>query len=504
MLSSGIVLAEDKVLNFGWHQRPENFNLFNLIQGVQTMAARWTFSGLVTYNSEFEVMPDLAESWDVSEDGKVWTFNLRENVDWQDGQKFDAEDVMFTLRYIFDVKGKSAEALKELVVGASEYADGSANEVSGIKKIDEYTVQFTTKFSTRRFLQSLSGLYIVPEHVVKDIDPANWPKSKFVTERPYPGTGPYYIEDYKPGQYILFDKNEDYFRGQPNIAKIKLEIIKEEGVALISLIKGNLDIASISRDDIERVKEEENLKFMETLDAVVDQVGVSQKAFPDKRFRQAVAYALDIDAIHSELMEGLGRRQVHQWFNEKYASKNLNRYEYNPEKARELLEDMNWDFSREVEYMTWSPESTITAVIQQQLKEVGLDVKVLPVDGPTFIEKFYKTREWNLCWLPSGMTAMPYDHLKGFYQSENYYPGGYNAGYSNEELDRLIEEAAYETDEEKLTEIYRRASEILNEQVFAVPIVMEAGLWGLNNNLKLSGTFNYQTWNDIQDWTLSE
>ncbi|HKL12887.1 MAG TPA: ABC transporter substrate-binding protein, partial [Halanaerobiales bacterium] len=206
MLSSGIVLAEDKVLNFGWHQRPENFNLFNLIQGVQTMAARWTFSGLVTYNSEFEVMPDLAESWDVSEDGKVWTFNLRENVDWQDGQKFDAEDVMFTLRYIFDVKGKSAEALKELVVGASEYADGSANEVSGIKKIDEYTVQFTTKFSTRRFLQSLSGLYIVPEHVVKDIDPANWPKSKFVTERPYPGTGPYYIEDYKPGQYILFDK----------------------------------------------------------------------------------------------------------------------------------------------------------------------------------------------------------------------------------------------------------------------------------------------------------
>jgi len=502
ILSSGIILAEDDVLNFGWHQRPENFNVFNLIQGVQNMTARWTFSGLVAFNSEFEVISDLAESWEVDENGTVWTFHLRENVDWQDGQKFDVDDVIFTINYVFEVKGKSAESLKELVVGAAEYAEGKEEDISGIKVLDDYTIQFTTKYPTRRFLQSLTELYIVPEHVVSDIDPEIWDKSKFVTEKPYPGTGPYYVDEYRPGQYILFAKNEDYFKGEPKIDKIKLEIIKEEGVALIGLIKGNLDIASLSRDDIAKVKEEDHLKFLETLDAVIDQVGISQKAFPDKRFRQAVAYALDIDAIYSELMEELGRRQVHPWFNEKYASDNLNRYEYNPEKAEDLLDEMNWDYSREVEYMTWSPESTITAVIQQQLKEVGLDVKVLPIDGPTFIEKFYKTREWQLCWLPAGNTARPYYHLNGFYKTGNYYPGGYNAGYSNEELDELIEEAAYETDETKLTEIYKEASEILNEQVFAVPIVMEAGMWGLNKDLKISDTFNYQTWNDIQDWTL--
>ncbi len=493
---------KDTVLNFTYGQRPNNFDVFNQVQGVQDMTFRWVMGTLVKLNPKFEVIPDLAEDWNVSDDGSVWIFNLRQDATWQDGEDFDADDVIFTFEYGLKVGAGSLSNLVENIEGAVEFKEGNADSISGLEKIDADTVQITIKNPSAQFLRDISGVVLVPEHVVSEIPPENWSTSDMVTKKLYPGIGPYIFSEYKPDQYILFDKNEDYWRGEPKIPQIKFEIIKESGVALVGLLKGNLDFTPLDVDQMSRVEQEEGLETFTSLNAVVSALHVSPKAFPEKKFRQAVAYALDIDTIFENIQKGMGRRQSHPWYNEKFAPGGLNDYDYNPEMAKQLLSDIGWDSSEKVEFMVFGedPEGPFIPVIQQQLKAVGINVEVLPVDGPAFIDKYYKNQEWELAYVGTGMVAFPVRYLRSFYLTGNRFPGGYNPGFSDPELDEIIKELLDEVDPDRITELVQNATRIMNDNCFRVYFWMSSGIYGKKAGLKINEGYNYQNWNDIQNW----
>ena len=158
-------------LNIAWPQRPSNFDTYNIIQGIQ-MRLFWEYTFRCLFKIEKgQVSPDLAAGWRASEDGKTITVNLRDDIVWQDGVKFTAQDVKFTFEFMFDPQAKGTERNRgnfEAVVGAAEKLKGTAKEISGITVKDPYTVVFRLNQAVGLFISYLAQLPMLPEHVVKN------------------------------------------------------------------------------------------------------------------------------------------------------------------------------------------------------------------------------------------------------------------------------------------------------------------------------------------------
>ena len=167
------------------------------------------FDYLVIPDENLNYVGDLAESWDISDDGTVYTFHLQEGVKWHDGEDFNADDVVFTLTALASPEytgGNEGRVMS--IVGASEYQAGTADSVEGIKKIDDYTVEITLASPNAAFL---SNMYVamLPEHILGEESPADWGNDDF--NRAPIGTGKYKFVEWEAGQYISLERNDEYF-----------------------------------------------------------------------------------------------------------------------------------------------------------------------------------------------------------------------------------------------------------------------------------------------------
>ena len=201
------------------------------------------FNNLVKLDDDLNtVIPDLAESWEASEDLTVFTFRLRKDVTWHDGLPFTARDVIFsftrqvveTYRYVKYV---------DTVKGARDYEEGKASRVEGLELLDDYTVRITLDSPDAIFLLSLSepNCVIVPEHLLKDTPPDDIESAAFSTTSPV-GTGPYKFVRYLTDQFVELEANPNYFKGAPRIQKIFMKRLRSE-VTVAQLESGEVDLA---------------------------------------------------------------------------------------------------------------------------------------------------------------------------------------------------------------------------------------------------------------------
>ena len=466
------------------------------------------FNNLVKLGDDLKtVIPDLAESWEVSEDLTVFTFRVRKGVTWHDGRPFTARDVIFSFSRQVVEPYRYVKFLKT-VKGALDYETGKASRVEGLELLDDYTVRITLDSPDAIFLLSLSepNCVIVPEHLLKDTRPDDVESAPFSTTSPI-GTGPYTFVRYLTDQFVELEANPNYFKGAPRIQKIFMKRLRPE-VTVAQLESGEVDLAlRLNLLEFERLSQVADLDLTvrpglsnTSLDFPVEQPRVA-----DKRLRQAIYYAVDRERIAKAIFSD--RAQVLYGAPpamDGYDS--LNRYPFDPDKARRLLEEAGFDFDapfRVIYDQTYPAASQYFPIIEQQLREIGMNVTLEAMDSTAFLARMMGARDtFEMFGLNGGVQGLG-PHLTG-----NYFDcerKAFLTGYSNCDFDALFVEARGIADPEQRQRVYERAAQVFNEDLPQLPLWTPHELHAATK--RLGGGFAVQrdpkrTFTNAETWTL--
>jgi peptide/nickel transport system substrate-binding protein len=282
------------------------------------------FSGLTAHDAEDQVVPGLAERWEYDEETFTYTFHIRDGVKWHDGEPFTAEDVKFTIEAIMDPENGAENA--------PNYED-----VQEITVPDEKTVCFRLAEPNVAFLEYMT-MAILPKHLLEGED---MQQSDFF--RAPVGTGPYKLESWDVGQAIVMVKNEDYYLGAPHIDKVIFKIVADDNAQAVQLESGELDIALLDPKNAANFEGKDDFTCYDMTTA--DYRGILFNFWNDywtenRDIIPAVCYALDRQAIIDSVLLGQGMPAYSPLQRNIYNNENVEHYDYNPEKAKEVLDTL--------------------------------------------------------------------------------------------------------------------------------------------------------------------
>lgn len=443
------------------------------------------FSGLVTLNEELEVVPDIAESWEVSKDGTVYTFHLREDAKFHNGKPVTAQDFKYSIERACDPATGSVVADTYLgdIVGAKEKLRGQADQVSGVKVIDDHTLEITIDAPKVYFLSKLT----YPTAFV--VDQENVEKGgRTWTDRPN-GTGPFRLKEYRLGERIILARNDLYY-GEPRPALEEVNFFLAGGSAMIMYENGELDATPVGFADIERVLDPTNPLHQElhvvapTLSVFYIGFNVNQPPFDDVKVRQAFNYAIDKDKIIEVVMKKMGIKADSilppgmPGYNE-----DVKGYPYDPEKAQELIAESKYEDVTDFPDITLSVTGgggaaarSVTAIVEMYKENLGVDISIEQMEWATYLDDL-KAHRFQMFGITAGWIADypdPHDFLDILFHSESR---DNNTEYSNPEVDRLLEKARIEQDQEKRFQIYQQVEQMILDDAPWVPIFYNVEYW---------------------------
>lgn len=395
-------------------EKPDRNNTFVLVTRVRDKinplldmdldrAPLWLFNGLVTYTSDLQVKGDLAESWDISPDGKSYTFHLRRNVKWHDGQPFTADDVVFTVNTALDEKNKSYMRTYFLVNGKPVQ----------VKKVDDYTVEFTLPEPSATFLFNVwkQNTVIVPKHLLegKDLQTADF------NQHPI-GTGPYMFVSYTPKQQLLMRANPNYHFGKPKIPFWMFKEIGDQNAALAALARDDVTMVGVGTKSVrETAAAMPGVKVYGYDSGWVYGLSMNVKRFPldDRRVRQAVAYAIDREGMVKSIV---GQDTPVAWSligpTQSWAYKqDIKKYPQDVEKAKQLLVEAGFKPGKDGILSKDGKQAKFTILIQagatdadpmsfalaiqQALKNVGIAVEIQQLDRGTLQPRLFNDKDFD-------------------------------------------------------------------------------------------------------------
>ncbi len=428
------------------------------------------FDGLITNNEKGEVTPNLAESYEVSEDGKTYTFKLNKGIKFSDGTELKAKDVAFTYTSICDptYDGPRMDAVRNLV-GYEEYNKGDADSVKGIKVIDDYTIEFTNKEPDAAGIWNF-GYGIMPENYY-GFKKGNFQAVKDKLLKPV-GSGPYKFVHFKPGQEVKFEKNPDYWKGEPKIPYIVMKVTNAQTL-LQELMAGTVDIDRVGAkpENIEPLKQAGFLNLDLYMQNGYGYIGMNYGSdkLKDKKVRQALVYGLNRQGFMDSYYQGYGQVYNSHILPTSWAyNPDVPKYEYNPEKAKQLLDEAGWKDTNgngirdkdgvelNLQWLTYTDSKYVDSlipIVQQSWKDIGVNVTPELMEFGTMIDKVDK-REYDISNAAWTLNIDP-DPSELFSISQDV-PGGFNnVGWRNEEADKLIKEGKTTLDQEKRKKIYQ-------------------------------------------------
>ena len=438
----------------------------------------YLFSHLVDRDTDaVTINPDLATSWEISADGLTYTFHLRDNVRFHDGEPLTAEDIKFTLEMFFHPDTGASHGRTsglDMLVGAAEFEAGDADEISGIKVLDDFTVELNLVAPRSSVLSNMAAFNIWPKHLLEGIPFADLGETEYAVRNPV-GSGPFTMGEFEPDQFYILNANEDYYAGRPYLDRVIFRIGLGGATAFAALENGEIQMAGrVTAVEYERYKDDPNIVLLggQLGGGMTVWANHNRPRWQDARVRQALLYALDREAMaeayYGDLAEVLHIRLT----NPEFVSPNITKYEYNPDKARALLEEAGWDTEQEVSFVTYYQDDQnkrIHAAMQQYWNDVGIKVDLVYLDGPSWVARVYDNDEFDMSYGCCGWFNP--DQLRLSLGCDRSWPGGRNVGhYCNEEFDQLTESAMSEPDPEKRKEMLYRATEILTAEAGEIPV----------------------------------
>lgn len=424
------------------------------------------FGHLVTYNIEYsEILPDLAESWSVSDDSLTWTFNLREGVTWHDGTPFTAEDVVFSLEICVNPATTCWQAGPlSVLAGAQEYIDGTADSISGLVAVDDLTLTITTDGPTAPLLDILAETWILQKASLGEVPVDQVDNSDYWSTQSI-GTGPFKFSQYVEGQYIETVRFDDYWRGAPKLDKLIRREFKDPATALLAFDAGEIDHTYLTADEIARETENANAVIHPGPSGVDNAITLNpakNPLFGEPLFRQALLYAIDRASIIESIYGGAAEAVPCLYGNPKYYPDDIEQYDYNPDKARELLAEVGAELPMSIVMDTYYNDqlsADVMAVMQQNLADVGINIELMPLDGASWTSRYYDAKESEMSFLGGANGADPNRAYQYFYSTS---PGN-SYQYVNTDLDELLDAGRNEMDPDARTVIYQEACRVLGQ-----------------------------------------
>lgn len=420
------------------------------------------YNGLVRFDVDGNLVPDLAERWEVSPDGKVYTFYLRKNVKYHNGDHFKAQDVVYNFKRLLSSPKASYTWLLEKVVGAKEFMKDTTKGLPGIEVLDDYTLRITL---TQPHAPFLSGL-CMPQAYIASPRACEELKDKF-GQNPV-GTGPFKLKKWEPDKLVVFEANLDYFEGRPYLDEIEYRIIKEEMTAWAEFEVGRLDATGIPQAEFQRVINDPKYKPYIISRPGLTSYGIrimcNRPPLNNKKLRQALNYAVDRKKILETLLNNRGIIATGPVPVGIPGYKSLAKgYEYNPEKAKQLLREAGYPngFTFEI----WQGESKeilhITEAFQSYYKAVGINAKLVQNEWSVLRQAIRKgdIDSWYMGWAADYLDAE--DFLYPLFHSRNIPDGGNAFRYSNPQVDKILDEAHRSLDKNKQIALLQEAEKII-------------------------------------------
>jgi oligopeptide transport system substrate-binding protein len=433
------------------------------------------FGGLVTIDKDLKIVPDIAASWEISPDGKVYTFHLRDNVVFQYSNRLvTAADFKYSLERTAnpDTASIVAEAYLGDIVGAKDMTRGRADSIQGIEVVDDFTLRITIDEPKPYFLAKLTypTAFVVDKDQIES-NPRNWMK------KPH-GTGPYMVKSWTPGESIVLEANDRYHLGAPAIKTV--EFLLSGGSELTMYENNELDVSGVGVNDIERVTDPSDPLNKDYVTADVLSVSylgfnTQKPPFDDPKVRQAFGYALDREKIvevvlknmvpvaHSIMPPGL------PGYNPNAATLG-----YDPEKAKQLLAASKYGGPQGL------PDVTITqvgggattqpdteAMIEMWKDNLGVDVQIQQTEEATFWQDLDKGQYqmFAVGWVLD--YPDPEDVLDILFYSTSRQN---SSRYSNPEVDQLLLQARTEQDVNKRLALYQQAEQVILNDAPWIPL----------------------------------
>jgi peptide/nickel transport system substrate-binding protein len=435
---------------------------------TQKVTAKVT-EGLLAYDDNLNPVPQLATSWSVSDDGLRYTFKLRAGVKWHDGVDFTSADVAQSIKLLQQYHPRGRGTFKNVVTVETPDA---LTAVIVLSKPAPYLL--------KAFAASESP--IVPKHIYGDGDPATNP----ATSAPI-GTGPFVFKEWVRGNYILYERNPNYWdKPKPYVDKLIVKFIPDAAARTAAFETGEVDIGGetpVPLSEIERLKGLPQLSF-ETRgynygpSVTRIEFNLSNPYLKDVRVRRAIAHAIDRNVILNTVYYGYGTISptpisplLSQYFDPDTPS-----YEYDPQKAEQLLDEAGFKrgadgirFHLDHDFLPYGDTYKRTAdYIAQALRKVGIDVTIRSQDFATYIKRVYTDRQFDFTNNSMSNLFDPTLGVQRLYWSRNFKPGvpfSNGSGWNNPAADAALEAAAVELDEAKRKEEFRTFQRLVAEDV---------------------------------------
>jgi ABC-type dipeptide transport system, periplasmic component len=421
-----------------------------------------------------------AEEPIISDDGLTYTVKLKNYAKWSDGTPITADDIIFTVETIMNED-----------TGSPLIA--SFDKIEKITKIDDYTVEFKLSDVYAPFIYSLT-FEPAPAHVLKGVpvkELQGHPYGKDV--KTTVTSGPWVWKEWTQGQQLVFERNPNYWgEVKPKIQTVVYKIYADQNTEVQALLRGDVDhVSAIPVTANDAVKQDPNITLIlepgpqyEFMSFNFDGKNFpsGKSLFESQKTRQAIAYALDREGMIENVLKGTGILMNSPFLPGTWADPGdkATHYEYNPEKAKQLLAEDGWvmnektgilekdgvPFSFELQYNAGnSRREQVSQVIQNNLAEVGIEVKTAGIDFSAWVEQNLNPGKYQAILLAWSL-GNPDPDAESIFSSKYFPPDGQNMGwYVNKELDKLWEEGYKVTDQAKRTEIYHKIGEIISEDL---------------------------------------
>ena len=469
--------AQGDVLTFALSPEPP-FLLTAINTTLQMgMVTSKVMESLLYLDTALTYQPQLAQSWNVSADGRTYTFKLRPNVKWHDGKPFTSADVRFTVM----------EVLKKLHPrGRSSFA-----KVVSVETPDPLTAVFKLSQPAPSMLTALASGYespIVPRHLFEGTDIAANP----YISKPI-GTGPFVFKEWQKGSHIVLERNPNYWRpGKPALQRIVFRIINDASARAAGLESGELQIGGLSPiplTDLSRLANSPTLSIEKRGYAYMSpfmlmEVNLRKPPLNDVRVRQAIAHAIDRQRLTQIVWMGYGEPAVSPIPSSvtTFHSKDIPKYEFDVEKSKKLLDDAGlklgangFRFKIMHDFIPLGSDYQRTGeFIKQSLGRVGIDVELRSQDLPTYLRRIYTDYDFDTTSLYYGAFADPTQGLQRLFWSKSIQKGVVFTNptdYRSPEMDRIIESAQSEADPVKRKALYLQMQRLAMTDLPIIPLM---------------------------------
>lgn len=465
-----------------------------------------------------EIGPGIATDWEWNEEGTELTLSLRDDVVFHDGTPLTAADVEFT--YKLAVRHDQFLALGDpsIIAGGREYRDRESDELPGVAVIDDYTVKFTLPTPSSVFELKLTNCGIVPMHLIGEealegaepMDALPFFNGASGTEAGLPvGTGPWKAVEYSPDTNLTLERHDEYFLGAPILDRLILRWGMEGPAIIAGLQSGEFDSAYVTAENARSLEGTEFLDLVANHDLANETVLITatEKEYMSIPVRQALLMALDRDLLIETITYGYAQQAPSIMMHPSlFPNDELATYAYDPEGARQMLDEAGWDWDHTIQLGYFSAQGTPTnaiSAVMSMWNEIGLQVEFMPLDSAAQVEigqaedHVYDVVMTSFAWLA-------YDPSTSYSSFASDRRPNYS-NFSNPEFDEEMGIAMRSASLDEAAPHYQRAQVILQEELPYAPLWMDAEIWAVNSRMH-GGILGRGPLNDIQSekWWKSE